>query len=390
MVKDNLNILVFTRDFPVGLACTKRIQHLLEYLLLQGININVLSLRSKNKQPAIKGTYLGLNYLNIGLATDMKFLHFHKVILYYLRVFRAIFHYKKKKNVNIVYCAGGINIENILFIGLAKLLRYKLVFAIEEDYNHFEGKIKMISKFKLWTINKLDFLNYHWAAAIVVISSYLLDKYQKSTNKPVVLIPITAKINFNKDKNGFNNPLQIVYAGTFADKDGVNDIIKGFIDFNKDYYSAQLILTGKSEEQILYQEKYKNHENVIFKGYVPEQEFYPLLKNADVLCMCRTESGFANAGFPFKLGEYLATGNPVVSTKVSDVETYLTPADAYLIDPNSPQQITSSLNEIVSHPEAARKIGLNGLKKCEEYFSLETNGKILYDLLIKISGAQND
>ena len=181
-----------------------------------------------------------------------------------------------------------------------------------------------------------------------------------------------------------------VYAGTFADKDGVNDIIKGFIDFNKDYYSAQLILTGKSEEQILYQEKYKNHENVIFKGYVPEQEFYPLLKNADVLCMCRTESGFANAGFPFKLGEYLATGNPVVSTKVSDVETYLTPADAYLIDPNSPQQITSSLNEIVSHPEAARKIGLNGLKKCEEYFSLETNGKILYDLLIKISGAQND
>jgi glycosyltransferase involved in cell wall biosynthesis len=100
--------------------------------------------------------------------------------------------------------------------------------------------------------------------------------------------------------------------------------------------------------------------------------------------MCRTESGFANAGFPFKLGEYLATGNPVISTKVSDVETYLTAVDAYLIDPNSPQQITRSLKEIVANPEEARKIGLNGLKKCKKYFSSETNGKVLFDLLTKI------
>jgi glycosyltransferase involved in cell wall biosynthesis len=384
MIKNNLNLLVLTRDFPVGLACTKRIQHLLEYLCLEGTNINVISCRSKNKQPAIKGTYHGINYLNIGLETDMKFLHFHKVVLYYLKGFGAIFQYKKSKKINIVYCAGGISIENILFVGLAKLLRYKLVFAIEEDYNYFEGQIKMISKFKLWTINRLDFLNYHWATAIVVISSYLLDKYKKSNGKPVVLIPITERINFNEDKNRFNNPLQVVYAGTFANKDGVKDIIDGFMNFNRDYSSAQLILTGKSDQQILYKEKYKDHKNIIFKGYISDQEFYPLLKNADVLCMCRTESGFANAGFPFKLGEYLATGNPVISTKVSDVETYLTAVDAYLIDPNSPQQITRSLKEIVANPEEARKIGLNGLKKCKKYFSSETNGKVLYDLLTKI------
>jgi glycosyltransferase involved in cell wall biosynthesis len=385
MGKNNINILVFARDYPVGQAGTKRVQQLLDYLLIKDISINVISYRSKYKQPSIEGTYQGIHFLNIGSDTDMKLRHFHKVVLYFLTGFNAIFHNKKRKSTNIVYCAGGISIENFLFVGLAKLLGYKLILAIEEDYDFFDGKLKMISTFKLWTIKRLDFLNSRWASAIVVISTYLVDKYQKRTTKPVVHVPITARINFDKDKKEFNHPLQVLYAGTFADKDGVKDIINGFMIFNKSFHDAQLILTGKSEQQILFAEKFRNYKNVIFKGYIPDNEFYPLLKNADVLCMCRTGSGFANAGFPFKLGEYLATGNPVISTKVSDVENYLSSEDAYLIEPNSPQQICSSLNEIVVHPEEARKIGLNGLKKCQEFFSQEKNGRILYDLIIKIS-----
>ncbi|HEY5535881.1 MAG TPA: glycosyltransferase, partial [Ignavibacteria bacterium] len=93
----------------------------------------------------------------------------------------------------------------------------------------------------------------------------------------------------------------------------------------------------------------------------------------------------ANAGFPFKLGEYLATGNPVISTKASDVENYLTKDDAYLIEFNSPQQICGALTEIVNNTEVARKIGLNGMKKYQKFFSPEINGKLLYNLLITIA-----
>ncbi len=110
-------------------------------------------------------------------------------------------------------------------------------------------------------------------------------------------------------------------------------------------------------------------------------DFYPLLRNSDVLCMCRTESGFANAGFPFKLGEYLATGNPVICTKVSDVEYYLDDDDAYLIEPGNPQQITQALFSIVNDPETARAKGMKGLEKCRKFFSSETNGQILLEVL---------
>jgi len=385
METKKISFLVFTRDYPIGMAGTKRVQHLLYYLFSQKIEINVISFRSKFPQPAEKGLDNGIPFVNIAIGLDFKLLDLHKIIAYFVKGLYLILKYKKEDCKNIIYCYGAINIENILFLFWARLLRYKLVFDITEDYSFFEDQVKAISSFKVWTVKQLDFITYRWSAAIIVISTHLMNKYLKRNNKHIVLIPVTAKQNFNANKKKINNPLQVVYAGSFDFKDGVNDIIEGFNSFNSIYQNAQLILTGKSDQQVIYQEKYKSYTNIIFKGHVSDDEFYDLLKNADILCMCRTNSGFANAGFPFKLGEYLATGNPVISTKASDVENYLTFDDAYLIEPNSPQQICSALTEIVNNPEEARKIGLNGMKKCQKFFSPEINGKLLYNLLITIA-----
>jgi len=380
-----ISILVFTREYPVGVAFTKRVQHLLYYLFSQKIEINVISFRSKLPQPAEKGLDNGIPYVNIGIGLDFKLLDIHKIIAYFVKGFYLILKNKKRDCKNIVYSSGAINIENFLFVFWARLLGYKLIFDIMEDYSFFEDQVKTLSRFKAWTIKQLDTVTYRWSAGIIVISTHLMKKYLKRNNKLIVLIPVTAKQNFNANKGKFNTPLQVIYAGSFDFKDGVNDIIEGFNSFNSIYQNAQLILTGKSNQQVIYQEKYKSCTNIIFKGHVPEDEFYELLKNADVMCMCRTNSGFANAGFPFKLGEYLATGNPVISTKASDVENYLTPDDAYLIEPNCTQQICGALTEIVNNPEEARRIGLNGMKKCQKFFSPEINGKLLYDLLITIA-----
>jgi len=385
MKTKELNLLVIIKEYPNGLAVTKKIQNILYYLFSQKIEINVISYRSKFPQPSEKGLDNGIPYVNIGIGLDLKLLNLHKTIMYFFKGLYLILKHKKKGCKNIFYCIGAINIENLLFVFWARLLRYKLVFDVNEDYSFFEDQVKIISRFKIWTIKQLDFFTYHWATAIIVVSTHLRNKYLKRNKKHILLIPVTAKENFNPNKSFFNDPLQVVYAGSFDIKDGVNDIIEGFNSFNNIYHNARLILTGKSDQQVIYQEKYKSYSNIIFKGHLSEDEFYDLLKNADVMCMCRTNSGFANAGFPFKLGEYLATGNPVISTKASDVENYLTKDDAYLIEFNSPQQICGALTEIVNNTEVARKIGLNGMKKYQKFFSPEINGKLLYNLLITIA-----
>ena len=379
-----LNLVVFTREYPVGMAGTKRIQHLLDFLTLKGVQITVIAFRSNIPQPSIRGRHNTIQYLNVGLGLKMTFSQIHLVVLYYLRGLKEIRKSKRRGYTNIIYNAGGISIENFLLIFWSRILGFKLLLAIEEDYSFFTDNIKLISKFKFWTIKRLDFLNCRWANEIIVISIYLRDKYLRMKSSNVTLIPITARININKDKITFNSPLRVVYAGTFADKDGVKDIIEGFLAFNKSYGNARLILTGKSSQQEIYTEQYRNENSIQFKGFMEDHDFYSLLRDSDVLCMCRNESGFANAGFPFKLGEYLATGNPVICTKVSDVGCYLSDDDCYLIDPGCPEQICESLVRIVKDPVGARNKGLKGLEKCSRYFSPEVNGMLLLNVLDRI------
>jgi glycosyltransferase involved in cell wall biosynthesis len=385
MGDSQINLVVFIKEYPIGLAITKKIQNLLHYLILQKIEINVISSRSKFLQPSKRGSDNGIPYENIGMGLSLKPTKLPDTFLYFFKGLWSILRHKKKKSKNIFYCIGAINIENLLFVFWARLLGYKLVFDVNEDYSFFEDKVKFTSRFKVWTIKQLDSVTYRWATAIIVVSTHLKKKYIDCSGKHVVLIPVTAKENYNPEKLFFNNPLQVVYAGSFDLKDGVSDIIEGFISFNNIHRDATLILTGKSDQQAIYKERYKDNPNLVFKGHLSDDEFYCLLRNADVMCMCRTNSGFSNAGFPFKLGEYLVTGNPVIATKASDVEDYLTSEDAHLIDSNSPDQICKALDAIVNNPEESRRIGLNGREKYKTNFSPETNGKMLYDLLKAIT-----
>jgi glycosyltransferase involved in cell wall biosynthesis len=386
MERKEFNLLVLIRDYPVGLAVTKKIHNLLTRLISINKDIFIISCRSKFRQPANDHSDNIIPFISIG--NDLKLSNFLRIILYYVKGLNLISKRKKADKKNILYCIGPVNIENFLFVSWAKLLRYKLVFDINEDYSCFEDQVKASSRFKIRTIRKLDIITFRFASAITVVSTHLRNKYQKrnmGNKRKILLIPVTAQENHNPEKKLSNNPLRVIYAGTFDLKDGVNDIIQGFNMFNSSFQNARLILAGKSDQQKSYKEAFRQYPNIVFKGYVPDDEFYALLRDADVMCMCRTNSGFANAGFPFKLGEYLATGNPVISTKASDISDYLTSDDAYLIDFNSPQQISRALSDIVTNPEKAKMTGLNGMKKYRKYFSPEINGKLLYDLLCSVA-----
>jgi glycosyltransferase involved in cell wall biosynthesis len=381
----NINLLVITQDYPVAIAGTKRVQHLIEPLISKGISIKVLSLRSENKIKDEKGKYRGINYERIGTDLKLKIFNLQKIIQYYIYTLYSIFKSKKKDVKNVIYLYGSINIEIFIFILFAKFIRYKLIFDIVEDYTIYPDKLKFSSKFKIWTIVKLEKLNILLSDAIIVISTFLMKKYNKLNAKNVTLITITAKtIDNSKARICFNNPFQIVYAGTFTDKDGVDLIIQGFIQFNKLESNSKLYLIGAGGTHKKIKKKYQGIENIIFTGFIPDEEYYPLIENADVLCMYRVNSAFANAGFPFKLGEYLATSNPVIATKVSDVELFLTEKDAFLIEPENIQQFVDTLIEIKNNPTKAFEIGKNGLKACKENFSPQKNSEILFDLLLKL------
>ena len=94
--------------------------------------------------------------------------------------------------------------------------------------------------------------------------------------------------------------------------------------------------------------------------------------------MTRFVSPFANAGFPFKLGVYLATGRVVIATDVGDVKNYLVDKrDALIVSPSSAQAIDTAIDYFISNINDMPNIGVNGFERSKEFFNPSINSKML-------------
>jgi len=381
---NKIKLLVFKRGYPRETAIVKRINHLFVELVKNNIEIKVISMRDSEILKLEEGEINGIKYVRIGSGLTHKISDFHRIILSLFKYLKLIYKFKNKNTKNVLY-SGSTSLGSFIPILFAKLLGYKIIIDIVEDYSRFSEKVKFSYKINFWTSSKLIKFNVIFSNAMVVISTRLYKKYEGLKAKNIKIIPVTAKINSNTDKKiTFHNPFSVFYVGTFAGKDGVDLIISGFLEFNKIYSNSKLFLVGKGSEQKKYKRKYANFKNVVFTGFIPDQDYYPLIQKADVLCMCRNNSHFANAGFPFKLGEYLATGKPVIATKVSDVEHYLSNKSAYLIEPDNKKEFIEALRSIKNNPEEAFNIGINGQKVCAKYFDINKNSQLFLDLINNI------
>ncbi len=384
-----LNV-VFTGEFtyPEGLAGTKRIQHFIDYLAKEN-RVRVLLLHKisyPDKHRKIINNNHGIEYAILGSELGMSIRNIFQIPLTLLSSCSILWRWKKKKMKNILYVYNGITIENLIVVLFARVTGYRIVVDYVEDLSFYGGKLPAGIKIKNYSNVILERTLPCLAQGVVVISHYLLRKFRKYEKKiPIVHIPISALVqSVNQQVRPFGKPVIIAYSGTFGAKDGLEALITAFVAFTKDFPESCLYLTGKSKnpENI---SKHLKSEKIKYMGYIPDGSFYDFLANADILCITRNNMQFANAGFPFKLGEYLATGRPVITSNVCDIDLYLeNSSDAMIVDPENPDQICSALLFLVNNQDKAQEIGKNGQMKCLEHFNPLTNGKLLLNFLYTI------
>lgn len=377
--------------YPNGMAEAKRIQHLADYLAQNQVSVKILLLRQggvRIPESELEGVHRGTRYKTIGNDVVAAPTLLVTLPAFFVKGIATLFAWREKGARNILYCYGGPSIENLLLIVVGKLLGYRMIFDIVEDNTFFEEKMHPLARIKMFASELLDKFVPLLADGIVVISRYLKSTYEQQAKNvvPVVLIPVTAQKNEVAAEKAADGVMRVVYSGSYAKKDGVQLLVQAFEKFQARYKNAELILTGKGTNQATLKESVSN-EAIRFTGYLEDEEYFRLLRQADVLCMTRTGSAYANAGFPFKLGEYLASGNPVIVTDVSDVTAYLEHMkDAIIIEPDSVEGIHDALVYCREHPEVVTRIGESGKLKAERYFSPAAGGKTLLDLLHGIKG----
>ncbi len=378
-------IFISNQTYPIGMAGTKRIRLFAESLADNGAIVNVIIFAKSNGLNNGSGLFNKVKYQLV------KFKYIHSILgNKYLNQQLVNLYNKQKKNI--IYIYGGLNIETVQLLSFASKLGYKIVTDLVEDYSVHNEKIsfRLALKYKINTFINCKMISY--VTGFIVISNFLKNKLEsyKIDSNNIQLIPISAENLFHKsDKIQKRKNFKFLYTGTFAVKDGIDFMLNAYkMLFNK-HPNIELILTGKTGRINKNYEYLKNLDinyNIRFLGTIPEDDYYNFLQDSDVLLMTRIGSKYANSGFPFKLGEYLATGKPVVATDVSDVKLYLKDKiDIILAKPSDSDSLYKAMEYALLNYQKCIEIGQNGRNAALKYFNPKINGNLLQDFLDRIS-----
>ena len=99
------------------------------------------------------------------------------------------------------------------------------------------------------------------------------------------------------------------------------------------------------------------------------EEALRMMAGARCLVLARPDSLQARAGFPTKLGEYLALGRPVVATMVGEIPCFLKDGvSAYLAEAGNANDIAEKIRMVFSDRDYAESIGKAGRVVAEKFF----------------------
>lgn len=387
-------VFMGTFTYPYGMAATKRIQNAINALKeYPDIDSRVILQRQWAKDNTLSGVHDGIPY-----STVMGDLFGGKMILalplLYYKTIAALKTAFQRDRKNVIYFYGPIFLDSIAPLFYAQRLGYKIVFDVNED----QGLAKEVSRSlylhmrsKLSTWFSLQYRQL--ASGIVVISSYLEKMCRELTHGKVPLhfMPISVDMDFfPSENNRRKETISLFYAGSFGIKDGLPVLLDAFDRLAERYQNVRLVLTGRGDSDVMEDffariEMSPHKDRIEYKGYLDEKDYYSLLNEVDIPCMTRVDLAFANAGFPFKLGEFLATGKPVIASRVSDVERYLVDQqNAMLVQAGSSEEVCEAVTILIENPELATAIGKEGREVAKKFFDYKRQGEELRNFLEKV------
>jgi glycosyltransferase involved in cell wall biosynthesis len=374
-----INIVVLGISCIEGMAGTRRVRNLVDPLISKRF-VSVSNLIYENhliNQSKKDGFKYGIKYKAIGFSL----INILSLFRFYYNGCEFLSRAKSKHERNVLYHYDSPDVKSILFVLYAKLIGYKVIFDIIEDHRFAPAYKGVLYKFRVSTsvflLNKIQYL----ADGVVVISEHLHQRMIKICKNriPLRLIPISVNLtNFSAvPKQVCSRDLKIFYGGSFGEKDGLEFLIKAFDQVCSKYKNTRLILTGMGND--LQQKKIKDllgninyAHKISYKGYLSVNEYYDVLNECDIFCVTRVNSSFANAGFPFKLGEFLAVGKAVIATNVGGVSQYLKDGiNALIVQPESTMELVQALTTVIENPDRISAIGVEGRKTAVRYFDSE-------------------
>lgn len=371
MFKKKYFVYLGCSGFPYGLAEVKKMILISKSLVLEGHSVTIICERGVHTyvdHPDLTayGNYYGINYVYTSGSPFRKGNFIERNILKIWGIINEPFVLRKMKNKKeLDYAVLSTHKLWAIFYYfiLSKLFGFKTILNHVEYYSGVKMKWSNMNK---WLNDKL----YDKYAPSIIdiffpISEFLITHLKKvAPNKKYLKVPILAE--FEKYDNTViqEGPKYFLFSGAAAYTEIVMFIIDSFNSLENS--SVYLYLAIKGEESHLnkireYIDKNHNAEKIKLFSTLNEIQLYNYYKNAIALLIPLRPTLQDEARFPHKIGEYLASGNPVVSTNYGEIKHYFIDMESMLIANTYDINLFSDkMRYVLGHPLEAQKIGENG------------------------------
>ena len=377
-------IFISTGEYPDQHAAAIRHTTIAQGFKENGHSVNFFLLSSQN------WLINEIDYKGVHFKTFNKYRGNNRVIKsfnYYLALFKikkTIISINQETKVDgiVVFTIDSIIIKSL--ITLSKKIKIKIFHERTElpyvvgKENTFIGNLKFnfyINKL----IPKFD--------GIFVISDKLkeyMNKFNKNIEKILTVVDTNFFSNVNIRPYDFR---YIAYCGTMrGTKDGLPILIEAFSMLTKKFPEYKLLLIGNNSDNYAIKDtldsidRFNLEQKVIFTGLVDREDMPNLLGHADLLVVSKPDNEQNSGNFPIKIGEYLATGVPIVVTIVGEIPMFITDNQTgFLAIPNSSESFYQKMDEALTDYENAKLVGLNGKTIAKNLFDYRIQARIMAD-----------
>ncbi|CAI09473.1 hypothetical protein ebA5884 [Aromatoleum aromaticum EbN1] len=259
----------------------------------------------------------------------------------------------------------GIHTPFLLFGILARLTGRKLAVVLTDPPGVVlatDSRIaRALKRLDVWLVSRA----LRHADAVIALAPELVRRL--AIAKPALVFPgildssLVADGAVNRFCAESTGTFTIVYAGGLNRAYGVDRLLDAILGI--DDVPVRLKLFGRGDQESRIRDLAASDSRIEYGGFVGNEVLQPELHAADLLINPRpTEEAFAAMSFPSKLIEYLATGRPILTTRIVSIPENYQPYFNF-IDDESAFGIRRAVLDMIRMPADQRDLqGLYGQK----------------------------
>ena len=358
--------------FPVGFAEVQKMILISKSLMTAGNKVTVIcrnGTHDRHKSPGLKvqGAFENIRYVYASGSVFRNDNFFRRRWFEAKGRLNEIFLLRRLRRQNELdfVILSTRSFSSILFYSfLSKIFRFRTILNYVEYYSALKkGRFQLGSR-----LNDKLFDRYapFLSDAVFPISEFLVAHIKKVSPRTRYLkIPVLTDFDKYKNLATLAGQKYFLFCGDATYKEVVLFIIDAFgLVSNHDSPDLYLIVGGNeaNQEEIKnYASHSKQNARIKFFTRLSEKDLYTFYSNATALLIPLRPTFQDTARFPHKTGEYLASGNPVISTNYGEIKFYFKDGDNMLIaEQYDTKMFAEKMQFVLNNPGDAKNIGTRG------------------------------